>query len=115
MWRSPSAKASDEELAATYGTLGSSCVVYGHIHHPFVRRLPLLTVANAGSVSLSYDGDPRAAYALVDDGEVTIRRVAYDIEREARDLAAVRFPFASWIAAMLRGGTFLPPPADDEA
>ena len=73
-------------------------MVYGHIHHPFVRRLPLLTVANAGSVSLSYDGDPRAAYALVDDGEITIRRVEYDIEREARDLAAVRFPFASWIA-----------------
>jgi hypothetical protein len=90
-------------------------VVYGHIHQSFVRRLPLLTIANAGSVSLSYDGDPRAAYALVDDGEVTIRRVEYDIEREARDLAAMRFPFASWIAAMLRGGTFVPPPADDEA
>ena len=77
VWRSPSAKASDEELETTYGTLGSPCVVYGHIHHPFVRRLPLLTVANSGSVSLSYDGDPRAAYALVDDGEVTIRRVEY--------------------------------------
>jgi putative phosphoesterase len=115
VWRSPSVKASDQELGTTYGALGSRCVVYGHIHHPFVRRLPLLTVANAGSVSLSYDGDPRAAYALVDDGEITIRRVEYDIEREARDLAAVRYPFASWIGAMLRSGTFVPPPTDDQA
>lgn len=115
VWRSPSAKASDEELANTYGPLGSPRVVYGHIHHAFVRRLPSLTVANAGSVSLSYDGDPRAAYALVDDGEVTIRRVEYDIEREVRDLLDIEYPFASWVADMLRSGTFVPPPPDDHA
>ena len=27
-------------LETTYASLGSPCVVYGHIHHPFVRRLP---------------------------------------------------------------------------
>ena len=94
---------------------GSPRVVYGHIHHPFVRRLPSLIVANAGSVSLSYDGDPRAAYALVDDGEITIRRVEYDIEREVRDLVEIQYPFASWIASMLRSGTFVPPPPAHEA
>jgi putative phosphoesterase len=112
VWRSPSAKASDEELANTYGPLGSSRVVYGHIHHPFVRQLPSFTVANAGSVSLSYDGDPRAAYALVDDGEVTIRRVEYNVEREVRGLLEIQFPYASWIADMLRTGTYVPPPAE---
>ena len=115
VWRSPSAKASDEELETTYGPLGSPCVVYGHIHHPFVRRLPSLTVANAGSVSLSYDGDPRAAYALVDDGEITIRRVEYDIEREVRDLVEIQYPFAPWIADMLRKGTYVPPPTGEGA
>jgi putative phosphoesterase len=66
-WRSPFATASDDDLERTYGWLGSPSVVYGHIHQPYVRRLSSCTVANSGSVSLSFDGDPRAAYALVDD------------------------------------------------
>ena len=111
VWRSPSATASDEELRNTYGPLGSPRVVYGHIHHPFVRQLPAFILANSGSVSLSYDGDPRAAYAVVDDdGEITIRRVEYDIEREVRALVEIQFPYASWIADMLRKGTYVPPP-----
>jgi diadenosine tetraphosphatase ApaH/serine/threonine PP2A family protein phosphatase len=37
---------------------------------------------NTGSVGLSRDGDPRAAYALydIDRGEITIRRVPYDYD-----------------------------------
>jgi putative phosphoesterase len=111
VWRSPSARSSDEELANTYGSLGRPRVVYGHIHYPFVRRLPSFIVANSGSVSLSYDGDPRAAYAVVDDDGITIRRVAYDIEREVKALVEINYPHASWIADMLRKGTYVPPPA----
>jgi hypothetical protein len=62
---------------------------------------------------LSYDRDPRAAYALVDDNDITIRRVEYDIEREVTMLADARFPGAAWVAAMLRAGSYVPPP--DEA
>ena len=43
---------------------------------------------NPGSVGLPFDGDVRAAYALVaDDGELELRRVEYDHERTA---AAIR-------------------------
>jgi len=112
VWRSPSAHASDEEFVNTYGPLGSRRVVYGHIHHAFVRPLPSFTLANSGSVSLSYDGDPRAAYALVDDDRITIRRVPYDIEREVAALIEAQFPYASWIADMLRKGAYVPPPAE---
>jgi putative phosphoesterase len=115
VWRSPSAQAPDEELVNTYGPLRSSRVVYGHIHHAFVRRLPSFILGNSGSVSLSYDGDPRAAYALVDDDRITIRRVAYDIEREVKTLVEADYPYASWIADMLRKGTYVPPPTDDGA
>lgn len=110
VWRSPSANATDEELQQVYGPLKSACAIYGHVHTPFVRRIHTLTVANSGSVSLSYDGDPRAAYALVEDGHVTIRRVAYDIEREVALLHEARFPHADWIAAMLRDGLPRPVP-----
>jgi putative phosphoesterase len=109
-WRSPDAEASDEELLTTYATLKSRVVIYGHIHRPYVRRLPSIVVVNSGSVSLSYDGDPRAAYAVVDGEEITIRRVEYNVEREARALVVSDCPDAQWIAAMLRTGTPLPPP-----
>jgi len=109
-WRSPFANAGDEELATTYGPLGTRRVVYGHIHWPYIRRLPSFTLANSGSVSLSYDGDRRAAYALVDDDQVTIRRVEYDVEREAATLLARQYPDAAWLAAWLRKGAALPPP-----
>ena len=109
-WRSPAADASDEDLVNTYSVLGSRRVVYGHIHRPFVRRLPTLTIVNSGSVSLSYDGDPRSAYVLLDDDQVTIRRVEYDIEREVKMLFEAQYPFAAWIADMLRKGAPVPPP-----
>ena len=113
-WRSPTAEATDEELLTTYATLKCRVVIYGHIHRPYVRRLPSIVVVNSGSVSLSYDGDPRAAYAVIDGEQITIRRVEYDVEREARALVASECPDAQWIAEMLRKGTSLPPPREKE-
>jgi len=69
LWRAPMPSASDDELLRTYGEVEVPTVVYGHIHRPFVRNLGALTVANAGSVGLPWDGDPRASYLLIDDGE----------------------------------------------
>jgi predicted phosphodiesterase len=117
VWRSPGAAATDDELRAVYSPLETRRVVYGHIHHPFVRQVRRqpepadaaeLTVANAGSVGMPYDGDPRASYLVVDDGGVTIRRVDYDIEREAAALLASGCPDHQWITAMLRAGRALP-------
>jgi putative phosphoesterase len=102
VWRSPAANATDDELDQAYRLLGCSRVVFGHIHHSFVRRLPALTVVNAGSVSLSYDGDPRAAYAIIEDDAVVIRRVEYDVEEEIACLGAARDPYAYWTALVLR-------------
>jgi putative phosphoesterase len=104
LWRAPAPEASDAELESTYGTLGQTVVVYGHVHRSCVRRVSGMTVANSGSVGLSYDGDLRAAYLLLDDGKVEIRRVAYDVEREIQALHVCRFPHADWVAKMLRSG-----------
>jgi hypothetical protein len=95
----------------TYGPLESRCVVYGHIHRSYVRRLSSFVLANSGSVSLSYDGDARAAYAIVDNERIEIRRVEYDVEREAALLHEVHFPYAAWMAEMLRKASYVPPPA----
>jgi putative phosphoesterase len=96
--------ASDDLLRETYGPLGVPVAVYGHIHHPYVRRLDGLTVVNSGSVSLSLDGDVRASYAVVEDGRVEHRRVAYDVERVAAALAEIGYPNAETFAGWLRTG-----------
>jgi predicted phosphodiesterase len=106
LWRSPGPQASDAELASVYAPLGRPIAVYGHIHCSFVRRVAgvdgsELTVANSGSVSLSHDGDRRAAYLLLDDFVPTIRRVEYDVERELKGLAGCGLPHADWMARIL--------------
>jgi predicted phosphodiesterase len=57
-------------------------LVFGHIHVQFRRPAAVgdVEIVNPGSVGMPLDGDPRAAYALIDPagGELQLRRVAYD-------------------------------------
>lgn len=112
-WRAPGPEASDAELEASYAALDRPVVVYGHIHCGFVRSVGGRLVVNAGSVSLSYDGDSRASYLLIDDAQTdataTIRRVEYDVELECRRMMERGTPHAEWVAAMLRSGRFQRP------
>jgi putative phosphoesterase len=108
VWSIAPATASDEQLEEIFATLGAAHVVYGHIHHPFIRQLATFTLTNSGAVSQSYDGDRRAAYALVDDAHVEIRRIDYDVEAEIRLLLASRDPFARSTAETLRTGRYVP-------
>lgn len=101
-WGSPLADATDAELESTYLPLGQTIAVYGHIHQPFVRKMADFTVINTGSVGQPFDGDPRAAYLLLDDGAPKIRRVEYDIEREIKAIAASGVPHADWMVRTLR-------------
>jgi predicted phosphodiesterase len=107
LWRAPMPDAEDGALLATYRGLNAKLAVYGHIHRPFVRRLDGLTVANAGSVGMPWDGDPRASYLIVTDERVEVVRVRYDIEREVKALLTSDYPDAPRIAAMLRQGRFV--------
>lgn len=102
LWRAPAPEASDTELESTYGQLGRPVTVYAHIHQPYIRDLGGRTVANTGSVSLSYDGDQRASYLLFDDTKPSIRRVSYDIDEELHALSNCGLPHADWVAASLR-------------
>jgi len=101
-WIAPGLGASDAELEAVYGPLGCAVAVYGHIHSAYIRKTPAGIVVNAGSVSLSYDGDRRAAYLLLDNVTPTIRRVEYDVDREIKALVDGDFPHADWLARTLK-------------
>lgn len=102
--------ASDAALLDTYGGLRARTVAYGHIHRAYVRRLPELTIANAGSAGMPYDGDPRPAYLLIDDETVEVRRVAYAVDDELAIHASSDYPYASWLAEIRRTGQYVSPP-----
>jgi len=89
-------------LESLYAPLGQPIAVYAHIHRSFIRNTASIAIVNTGSMSLSYDGDPRAAYLLLDDFTPAIRRVEYDVEREIKELAASGLPHADWTARMLK-------------
>ena len=63
-------------------------VVCGHIHVAFARTGPGgIELVNPGSVGMPWDGDHRAAYALIEGDRVEQRRVEYDWKAS---VAAVR-------------------------
>ena len=71
------------------------------------RRTP---VVKPGSVGHAKHGDPRAAYAVWQDGEVALRRAAYDIEETVRAYGGTRLEAADVAALVhvLRTGGNLP-------
>jgi putative phosphoesterase len=108
-WAIVAHDAPDEAMRETFAAAGAGNVVYGHIHHAFVRRLGELTVVNSGSVSLSLDRDVRASYVLVNGDQVEHRRVEYDIEKVAADFMASGYPMAESYVSWLRSGVWTPP------
>jgi len=75
-------------------------LVFGHTHLPFARAANGIELVNPGSVGLPFDGDPRAAYALVHDyGTVEHRRVEYD---HAASAARVRDLGGEWTGTVAR-------------
>ena len=102
----PDARPEDDELLA--GT-DAPRVVFGHTHLPFVREHRGVTLVNPGSAGFSFDGDTRAAWAVLhDDGRVEHRRVDYDAEAAAAALRQ-RFgarPWVDGVVARLRAARF---------
>jgi predicted phosphodiesterase len=104
VWRAPGPEANDDELESIYSQLGQPFAIYAHIHRSYIRAVSKMTVANTGSVSLSYDGDRRAAYLVLDGTNLEIRRVEYDVDQELKALSRCGLPHAGWIAKILESG-----------
>jgi putative phosphoesterase len=81
-------------------------VLLGHTHRPVVFKVGQVTVANAGSLGLPTDGDPRASYAVIEDGEVRLERFAYPVEEASRAVGrAFDAGTAAFLTQILRTGT----------
>lgn len=73
---------SDAKISQILAPIAEEIVVCGHTHRSLNRRSTTWQVLNPGSVGLSYDGDPRAHYMLLDlvqgQWRPTLRQVAYN-------------------------------------
>ena len=67
-------------------------LLVGHTHMPMILRFGRKLVVNPGSVGQPRDQDPRASYAIIEDGNPRLERTAYDIEATVRRLEASSLP-----------------------
>lgn len=67
-------------------------VCVGHSHLQFNLMVDGVVVLNPGSVGQSRDGDPRAAYAVIEDNKIELKRVAYPIEATVAGVEASSLP-----------------------
>jgi predicted phosphodiesterase len=81
-------------------------IAFGHLHVPYARIWRDRLFVNVASAGLPKDGDPRACYAILiqrsGGWEVKHRRVEFDVEKVARDLAKCGMPGAKKRIAVLR-------------
>jgi predicted phosphodiesterase len=90
----------EEKPASLYERLAGAetdpVLVFGHTHKPWVRDFGGVRFVNCGSVGKPKDGDPRGAFAVLEEaaGEVlvTIERVPYDAAAVAADVRAAGLP-----------------------
>lgn len=84
--------------------LDGDALVMGHTHVQHHERYDSGVVLNPGSVGQPRDGDPDAAYALLDTDDWTVeeRRVGYDIERVVERVTETDLP--AEIGTRLRKG-----------
>jgi putative phosphoesterase len=67
-------------------------VCVGHTHQPYVLEVGDKLVINPGSVGQPRDGDPRAAYAVIEDNHVELKRVDYPVEDTVRGILESSLP-----------------------
>lgn len=69
--------------------IDAEIICVGHTHIQYHLDLGDKQILNPGSVGQPRDGDPRAAYAMIEDGVVHLRRVDYDINQTLRQMREV--------------------------
>jgi len=83
-----------ERLAAAED---AAALVFGHTHKPWMNTFGGVLFVNCGSIGKPKDGDPRAAFAILDldDGgqvRARIERVAYDAKAVAAEVREAGLP-----------------------
>jgi len=81
-----------EMWAARLQGIKADFVCVGHTHQQFYLPVNGMGVLNPGSVGLPRDGDPRARYAIIDNGKVTLHQAEYDLHATIAAVNAFAIP-----------------------
>jgi len=102
------------------GNRGEACklsrglYLVGHTHYQFYRLIGGAVVANPGSVGQPRDGDPRAAYMVIDTeaATITMKRIKYPVDKTVEKLRALSIPspYIDALIYMLVEARTPPPP-----
>jgi putative phosphoesterase len=100
-----------EVWASRLKGVSADFVCVGHTHQQYTLKVGETTVLNPGSLGLPRDGDPRARYAVIEDGAVKLRQVGYDIEATVRAVEKTDLPrqAKSMLADVYREGRYIHP------
>jgi len=82
---------SDEKIAGLLEGVDARLVVGGHTHMQQRRG----AYVNAGSVGMAYEGEVAAFWLVVDEGEPSFRRTAFDVDAAIAAVAASDWPGAA--------------------
>ncbi len=91
-----------DDVLARCAEPGADLVVMGHTHYPLLRRVAATLLLNPGAVGQPRDGDPRAAWAVIDlqRMEACLHRTGYPVEAVAA-LARQYDPGVPYLADVL--------------
>lgn len=92
-------------------------VLVGHTHYQWTAEVGRIQVVNPGTVGLPRDGNPRARYAVIDDGVVELKEVEYDVEATVAALGGSGYPEPAirLLTAVYRDGRLSQPPDPADA
>jgi len=82
------------EIENHYKDIHADILITGHTHVPYIKKLKNRVLINPGSVGASWDGDPRASFAVFDTrtGQIELCRFEYDITKTSSLLKKLNFP-----------------------
>jgi putative phosphoesterase len=86
--------------------LSADVLIVGHTHLQFALPIGEREVINPGSVGQPKDGDPRAAFLIIENGHCTLERVEYPVDETVAGLVAADVDPAarSVLSILLRTG-----------
>ncbi|MBT5020118.1 MAG: YfcE family phosphodiesterase [Planctomicrobium sp.] len=79
-------------------SVNADIVCVGHSHSQFHLNLDEIQVLNPGSVGQPRDGDPRAAYAIIENGNVSLHRIEYNIDEAVEQVRSTGVP--DWVVEL---------------
>lgn len=86
-------------------------ICVGHTHHPYILEVGDKLVINPGSVGQPRDGDPRAAYAIIENQRVELKRIEYPVEETVTTVLKSNLPepAKSLLVEVFRTGSLAKP------